>query len=243
MKALLLAASLLAGGAASAADITVLSSTGLTTTFEALKETFEAKSGDHLLITYGTTGQLKKRIDEGEAFDLCILTAPMVDELIKTGKVGGARSDLAKSGVGVSMKKGVKKPDISTPEAFKQTLLAAKSVAYTSTGASGLYFLQLADKLGIGDAIRAKARTTPGGPAGELVAKGEAELAIQQISELLPVAGTELIGPLPPELQTITVFSAGLSAHAANPSGAHGLVAFLTSPDAVATIRLKGMEP
>lgn len=243
MKAQLLAGLFLLGGGASAADITVLSSTGLTSTFEALSATYQTKSGDHLIVTFGTTGQLKKRIDEGEAFDLCILTAPMIDELIRSGKVVEPRTDLARSGVGVAMKSGARTPDISTPEAFKQTLLAAKSVAYTSTGASGAYFVQLAERLGIGDAVKAKSHVIASGAAGELVAKGEAELAIQQISELLPVAGTELVGPLPPGLQNITVFSAGISVHAADPAGAHALVAFLTSPDAVATIRLKGMDP
>jgi molybdate transport system substrate-binding protein len=167
----------------------------------------------------------------------------MIDDLIKSGKASGPRLDLARSGIGVSIKKGARKPDISTAEAFKQTLLAAKSVAYTSTGASGVYFASLTEKLGIADAIKAKSHTVPGGPAAELVARGEAELAIQQISELLPVAGTELVGPLPPEFQSITVFSGGVSAKAANLAGARALLAFLTSPDAIATIRLKGMDP
>lgn len=243
MKRLLLASAILASGAASATDITVLSSTGLTSSLDQLKETFETRSGDRLVVTYATTGQLKKRIDEGEGFDLCILTAPMLDELIKNGKVTAPRIDIARSGIGISIKKGAPKPDISTTDAFKRTILAAKSVAYTSTGASGAYFASLADKLGIGDAVRAKAHIVPGGPAGELVAKGEAELAIQMVSELLPVAGTELVGPLPPELQSITIFSAGIGASAHNSAGARALADFLVSPDAIAVIRVKGMEP
>ena len=243
MKRLLLAALTLAGTAASAADITVLSSTGLSSTLDQLKQTYEARSGDHLLVTYGTTGQLKKQIDEGVPFDLCILTAPMLDDLVKTGKVAAPRLDIARSGVGVSIRKGAPKPDISTTDAFKRTILAARSLAYTSTGASGTYFLSLSDKLGIGEAVRAKSHVVPGGPAGELVAKGEAELAIQMISELLPVPGTELVGPLPPELQSITTFSAGVSASAHNPAGARALADYLASPDAVAVIRVKGMEP
>jgi len=243
MKALLLAGGVLLAGAASAADITVLSSTGLTSTLEALSATYETRSGDHLVIAYATTGQLKKRIDEGEAFDLCILTAPMIDDLIKNGKASGPRTDLARSGIGVAIKEGATKPDISTPESFKQTLLEARGIAYTSTGASGVYFLALSERLGIAEAVKAKSHTITGGAAAELVAKGEADLAIQQISELLPVAGTELVGPLPPVLQNITVFAAGVAVKAANPSGARALLAFLTSPDAVATIRLKGMDP
>jgi len=243
MKRLLLIVGLLAGGSVSAADITVLSSTGLTSTLDQLKQTFEARSGDRLLITYSTTGQFKKQIDEGAAFDLCILTAPILDQLVASGKVAGPRIDLARSGIGVSVRKGAKKPDISTADAFKQAILSAGSVAYTGTGASGTYFVSLADRLGIGDAVRAKAHVTPTGAAGELVARGEAELAIQQISELLPVAGTELVGPLPPELQSITLFSAGVSAQSRDPARARALAEFLTSPDAIAVIRAKGMEP
>ena len=220
MKVLPLAGGLFLAAAASAADITILSTTGLTSTFEALSATYETRSGDHLVISFATTGQLKKRIDDGESFDLCILTAPQIDDLIKSGKASGVRTDLARSSIGVAMKKGAKKPDISTPEAFKQTLLAAHGIAYTSTGISGAYFLALTEKLGIADAVKAKSHTVPGGPAAELVAKGEADLAIQQISELLPVAGAELVGPLPPDLQNITIFAAGVSAKAANPAGA-----------------------
>lgn len=243
MRALLFAGGLLLAAAAPAADITVLSSTGLTSTFEALSATYEAKSGDHLIIAFATAGQLKKRIDDGESFDLCILTAPQIDDLIKSGKASAPRTDLARSGIGVAVKKGAKKPDISTPEAFKQALLSAQGIAYTSTGASGVYFLALAERLGIADAVKAKSHTITAGAAAELVAKGEADLAIQQISELLPVAGAELVGPLPPDLQTITLFAASISAKAANPVGARALAAYLTSPDAIAAIRLKGMDP
>ncbi len=243
MKALLLAAALLLGTGAQAADIVVLSSTGLTSTLTDLQQTFEAKTGDKLVLSFATTGQLKKRIEGGEAFDLCILTAPVIDDLTKSGKLIGARVDLARSGIGVAIKKGAPKPDLSTAEAFKQTILKAKSVAYTSEGASGTYFVGLTERLGIADAVKAKAHTTPGGAAAELVAKGEAEVAIQQISELLGIAGTELAGPLPPELQTITTFSAGVGAQAQNAKGAQALAAFLTTPDAIAMIRVKGMEP
>ena len=243
MKHVLIALGLLTAADASAADLTVLSSTGLTSTLDQLKATYEARSGDRLLIAYGTTGQLKKRIDDGEAFDLCILTAPQLDDLVKTGKAAGPRIDLARAAIGVAVRKGAPKPDISTADAFKQALLNAKSVAYTATGASGSYFAGLIDKLGIGDAVRAKAHIIQAGPAAELVAKGEAELAVQQISELLPVAGTDLAGPLPPELQSVTTFSAGISVQAHEPARARALADFLTSPDAVATIRVKGMEP
>lgn len=243
MRRLLLVWALFCGTAATAADVTVLSSTGMTSTIDALSATFEAKSGDHLLVSYGTTSQIKGRIDGGEAFDLCILGATAVDELIKSGKAAGPRTDLARAAIGVAVKSGAKKPDISTVEAFKQTLLSAKSVAYSTTGASGLYFQKVAERLGIADAIKAKSRTIAGGAVGELAAKGEAGLAIQLISELLPVPGIDLVGPFPPDLQSLTILSASPSSAAKNPAGAGKFLTFLTSPDAIATIRLKGMEP
>jgi len=243
MRKFLIAAALLFASAAPAADVKVLSTVAMTSTLETLSATFEARSGDHLVIAYATASQLKKRIDEGESFDLCILTASLADELINSGKASGQRTDLARSAIGVAVKAGAPKPDISTPEAFKRAILEAKSLAYTTTGVSGVYFQKLAERLGIADAVKSKAHTMAGGAVGELVARGEAELAIQQIVELLPVPGIELVGPFPAELQSISVFSAALSAQAANPAGAKALAAFLTSPDAIATIRLKGMEP
>lgn len=229
--------------AAQAADITIVSSTAMTSTIEALSATFEARSGDHLVISYGTTNQIKGRIEGGETFDLFILGASAVDELIKSGKAAGPRIDLARAAIGVAVRSGAKKPDISTAGAFKQTLLAAKSVAYSSTGASGLYFQKVAERLGIADEVKAKSRTITGGAVGELVAKGEADLAIQMISELLPVPGIDLVGPFPPDLQTLTILSASPSSTAKNAAGARKFLTFLTSPDAIATIRLKGMDP
>ena len=243
MKVVLAFAALLLSAGAQAADIVVLSSTGLTSTLTTLQQTYETKNGDKLVLNFATTGQLKKRIEGGEAFDFCILTAPVIDELTKSGKIAGSRIDLSRSSIGVAVKKGAPKPDLSTAETFKQAILAAKSVAYTPDGASGLYFVGLTERLGIADAVKAKARTIPGGAAGELVAKGEAELAIQQISELLLVPGIELAGPLPPELQSITTFSAGIATQAHNTRGAQALAAFLTTPDAIAVIRAMGMEP
>ncbi len=246
MKRLLFIAGLLAAISAcgaQAADITVLSSTGLTSTLDQLKDSYEARSGDRLLLTYDTVGQLKKRIDDGATFDLCILTAPMIDDLVKTGKVTGPRIELARSGIGVAIRKGAPKPDISTEAAFKQTLLSARSVAYTATGSSGSYFAGLIDRMGIGDAVRAKAHIIQSGPAAELVARGEADLAVQQISELLPVADAELVGPLPAPLQFTTLFSAGVSAGSQHAARAKALADFLTSPEAIAVIRAKGMDP
>jgi molybdate transport system substrate-binding protein len=186
---------------------------------------------------------MMSRLKGGEVADLVIMSATLLDELIKAGIVAaGNRFDLAKSGVGVAVKSGAPKPDISSGEALKRAVLAAKAVAY-STGPSGIYLVGLFQRMGIADAIRDKAKISQGFPAGDFVARGEAELAFQQISELLPVPGIELVGPLPPDVQQITVFSAGLHAGAKEPDAARALVKFLTAPAAAPVIRKKGMEP
>ena len=186
---------------------------------------------------------MRKEIDAGAAFDVAILTAEVTDDLIKQGKVTGSRSDIAKSGVGVGVRAGAPKPDISTAEAFKRTLLSAKSVAYSAQGMSGVYFASLLQRLGIADEMRPKSKVQSGVPTGEVAARGEAELAIQQISELLPVAGLDLVGPFPPELQLYTVFSAGLGAHAKNKAGAQALIDFLSAQKSNPLLKAKGLEP
>jgi len=184
-----------------------------------------------------------QRMKAGESVDLVILAGSSVDELIQHGIVArGSRVDLAKSGVGVAVKAGAPKPDISTTDALKKTLLAAKSIGY-STGPSGVYVVGLFQRMGIADQIKHKVTQTQGQPSGGVVARGDAEIAFQQISELLPVPGIELVGPLPPDIQEITIFAAGLHAHAKSPDAAKALVKFLTSPVAAPVIRSKGMEP
>jgi molybdate transport system substrate-binding protein len=233
----------LEGAAASAAEIKLLASNGVTAILRELGPEFERVSGNTLKIELDVASALKTRIEGGEAFDVAILTAGITDDLIKAGKLAGSRADIARSGVGVAIRAGAPKPDISTADAFKQTLLAAKSVAYTTQGASGQYFASLLVKLGIADEIKAKAKLLPGGAVAELVARGEAELAVQQISELLPVAGAEFLGPLPPELQSYTVFSAAIGANAKDPASAKALIEFLTAPKVAPVLKTKRMEP
>jgi molybdate transport system substrate-binding protein len=227
---------------AGAAEIRVLCSTGMSSAMSVLVPEFERASGHKLSIAYDTANLLMGRIKGGETADLAILTGPAIDELAKQGKVGG-RADLARSGVGISVRSGAPKPDIGSVEALKRALLDAKSVAYTTTGASGVYFAGLLERLGIAEQVKAKAKLRPGGAVGELVARGEAEMAVQQIPELMSVAGTELVGPLPPEVQYVTVFSAGVFAGAKHTEAAQALVKFLSTPAAAQVLKAKGMEP
>lgn len=241
---ILAALSLLAAAAAQGAEIKVLSSNGVTAVMQELGPQFERATGHRIAIRLDAAAILRKQIEAGEAFDLTILTVPVLEDLTKKGLVAaGSRADIARSGVGVSMRAGLAKPDIGSVEAFKSTMLAAQTVAYTTEGTSGRYFVSVLERLGIGEQMKPKARTRQSGPAGELVAKGEAQYAVQQISELLPVAGTQFVGPFPPELQLYTTFTAGLGARAAEPDAARALVKFLTAPAAVPVIKSKGMEP
>jgi len=180
----------------------------------------------------------------GETYDLVIMAGPALDDLIKQGKiVPGSRVDLAKSGVGVAVRAGAPKPDISSGDALKRALLAAKSIAYSS-GPSGVYMEGLFQRLGIADEIKPKLKQTqPGNPVGEVIARGDAEIGFQQVSELLPIAGIDYIGPLPSDIQHITVFSGGIHTGAREPDAAKALVKFITAPAAVPVIKKKGMEP
>jgi molybdate transport system substrate-binding protein len=225
-------------------ELKVLSSNGVKGILRELGPVFEQGSSMRLTIELDAAAILKRKIEDGAAFDLTILTADIADELIKTGKLlGGTRTNIARSGVGVGVRGGAPKPDIGTTEALKRALLDARSVAYTTRGASGQYFAGLLEILGIADRIRAKAKTMPGGIVAELVARGEAELAVQQISELMTVSGVEVAGPLPPELQTYTTFTAAVSASAKEPAAARAFIKFLSAPEALPLIKAKGMEP
>jgi molybdate transport system substrate-binding protein len=240
------AALLLACTQAQAADIKVLASVALTTTFQDLGPMFEKASGHKLDLALAPYGILNKRVADGEAADLVITSDTGIEALIKDGKVvAGSRVDIAQSGMGLAVKAGAPKPDISTAEAFKRTLLGAKSIAYTEPtggGASSVNFAKAVAKLGIGDQIKPKQKLRPGVPTAELVARGEADYAAQQVSELKAVPGVDVY-PFPAELQTILVLSSGVLTNARTPDAARALVRFLASPEAVAIIKDKGLEP
>lgn len=213
------------------AEIKVLSTNGVKALVEELAPPFERATGHRIAVTFASAVALTKEIEAGAAFDLAILTASAVDDLAGRGRLTGASVTIARSGVGVAVRAGAPKPNIGTTEAFKRALLAAKSVAYTTQGASGVYFATVViERLGIAAEIKAKARTQPGGAVGGLVARGEAELAVQQISELLPVEGIDYVGPLPGDLQNFTAFTAAFCPAAKESAAAQAFIDFLTAP-------------
>ena len=234
------------GHAAHAAEIKLLTAGAMRAVVVALLPDFEKQTGHKVTLDNATAGTLKKRIEGGEAFDVAIITPAVVDDLAGMGKiVPGSRIDLAKVGMGVAIKEGAAVPDIGTVDAFKRMLLGAKSVAYIDPkagGSSGIYFDKLLDRLGIGDQIRPKAKLKQGGYVAELVVSGEAEVAIHQISEIVPVKGAVLVGPLPAEVQNFTTYSAGLGAAANDAAAAKALIQFIAGPASAPILKTRGMD-
>jgi molybdate transport system substrate-binding protein len=229
---------------AHAADVKVLASNAVRDVVTTLAADFERSTGNKVVGSWAGTVDVLKRLQGGEVVDLVILSGPDIDNLIAQGKiVPGSRTPLLRSEVGVCVKSGAPRPDISTPDAVKRTLLAAKSIGYSS-GPSGVYLVGLFQRMGIADEMKAKSTVpAPGVAVGELVARGEVELGFHQVSELLPVAGIDFLGPLPAPIQGTTVFTGGIQPGAAQPDAAGALVRFITSPEALPVIRMKGMEP
>ena len=247
--ALGLAGALLLAGAASAAEVQVMISGGLTAAYNVLVPEFERLTGNKVLTAYGpsmgtTVNAIPIRLERGEGADVLIMVGYALGDLVKQGKViADSRVDLTRSLIGIAVKSGAPKPDISSAEAVKRTLLAAKSIAY-SDSASGVYVsTEMFAKLGIADEMKDKARKIPATPVGEIVARGDAEIGFQQISEMLPVPGVDIVGPLPADLQNITVFSAGIATVSKEPEAGKALIKFLASPAARDTIVKSGMEP
>ena len=232
---------------ATAAEIKVLTAGAFKQVVLALVPDFEKQSGHKVIVDNGTAGQLKKRIEGGEAFDVAVITPAVVDELTAKGKLTpGSRVNLASVGVGVVVKEGAPKPDVGTVDAFKRALLSAKSVAYidpASGGSSGIYIDKLLERLGIADQVRPKAKLKKGGHVADLIVSGEAELGLHQISEIVPVKGAVLVGPLPKEIQNTTTYAAGLSATAKDKSAAEALIKAFSGPAAAAVLKSKGMQP
>jgi molybdate transport system substrate-binding protein len=232
-------------GAACAEPLKILTAGAFKQVLLAVLPQFE-KNGQQVHIDTDTVGGLIKRIQGGEDFDLVIASPAALETLGKSGQVTDKVFNLARVGVGVAVKDGATKPDISTVEGFKRALLAAKAVAYVdpaSGGTSGIYIAGLVDKLGIGPEVKAKSVLVRGGFSAERVVNGEADLAIQQISELIPVKGVVLVGPLPAEIQNYTTYSAGISAKTKEAATAQTLVDLLRSQQNGELISSKGMEP
>jgi molybdate transport system substrate-binding protein len=222
-------------------EIRVFSTIGMRTVLEELAPGFELAHGCTVARVYDSSVAAMKRIAAGETGDAAVFTAAAIDDLIAQGRML-ARTDLTHSFVGVAVRRGAPRPDISTPDKFKSALLAAKSVAHSKTGASGLYFVSLTERLGIADAIKAKAVVIDG-IVGTLAARGEAEIAVQQVSELMQAEGVDIVGRLPDELQSVTVFSAGVFTASTQGRLANAFVTDLASPAHAALIRRSGMEP
>jgi molybdate transport system substrate-binding protein len=222
----------------------VLCTNGLKAVTAELLPTAEQAIGHSVDVDYASTNMLMDKIAAGETGDLAVLSAEAIDGLIEKGVVQkGSRVDLAKSFIGVAVRTGTPAPDIGSVDALKAALVSAESVIYSKTGISGVYTPKLLEALGIATLIAPKARNPSSGTVGEALARGEAEIALQQISELLPVAGIKVVGPLPAEVQLTTVFSAGLFSSASDPRAAGMLVAELTSNAARALYTAKGLEP
>jgi len=239
----------LLAGAASAAEVRVMISGGLTAAYKALVPEFERATGHTVLTAYGpsmgtTTNAIPVRLERGEPADVLIMVGYALDDLASKGKViSDSRVELVKSPIGVAVKSGTPKPDISTADAVKRALLAVKTIAY-SDSASGVYVsTEMFGKLGIADEMKDKARKIPATPVGEIVARGNAEIGFQQISELKPVEGIDIVGPLPDELQKVTVFSAGIASVSKEPDAGKALIKFLASPAARPEIVKSGMDP
>ena len=209
----------------------ILCTNGLKSVMTELAPTLRRPSGSEVVLTWGSTVALAKEIAAGASGDVAILTREAIDDLVADGKaVTGSRVDLARSGIGVAVRKGARKPDISSPDALRHALLAANTVAHSKTGQSGIYFPTVLERLGISEQMKPKLVVPEGGvPIGEIVASGGAEIGIQQVSELMPVEGIEIIGPLPASLQKITFFSAGVLSTAKDPEGAQSLIAFVST--------------
>jgi len=247
MSALVFAAALAAGASpAAAAEVKVLTAGAFKQVLLALLPELEKQSGHKLTIDNDTVGALSKRIEGGESFDLAVLTPAALDSLAGKGKIAPASSTkLARVGVGVVVKEGAPKPDITSVDAFKKALLAAKSIAYidpAAGGSSGIYVAGLLEKLGIAGEVKAKSKLIHGGAVAEHIANGEAELGIHQISEILPVKGITLVGPLPAEIQNYTVYAAGIGAQAQAPDVAKAVLKVLSGPAAAEVLKSKGME-
>jgi molybdate transport system substrate-binding protein len=246
LGALLLAALVLAGaGPAEAAEIKVLSAGAVRAIVTELTQAFERETGHKVSLAFGTVGVTRQRL-ASEPADVVIMSDVAIDESITQDRiVSGTRTDIARTGMGVGVRDGAPKPDIATSEAFRQSLLAAKSITYVdpAQGAtSGIHFASILQKFGIADVMKPKTTLVPGSYPAELVARGEVEMVVHQISEIVPVKGVTLVGPLPKDVQKVTVYSAGIATKATAPDAARAFVAFLTSPSVKPKFAAAGLD-
>jgi len=235
------------GAVADAAEVNVLTSVALTSALDELAPEYERATGNKLKIGYSLIADIRKRIIAGETADVIILSRPVMDELQKQDKFApGSIVNVANTAVSVATRAGTPKPDISTVDALKRSLLAAKSTVYADPakgGASGVYFAGVIDRLGIAEQLKSKTILVPGAQAADVVARGEAEIGVGQASEIVPVTGAQLVGPLPGEFASMTVFTAGIGVSSNAHEAAKLLIQFLTGPIAAPVFKLKGFQP
>jgi molybdate transport system substrate-binding protein len=234
----------LTANAAGAAEVNVIASTAMREVLEELVPMFERTSGHKVVLNFQSGALLPVKVKEGAQADLVVTTPATIDDLVAAGKVvANTRIDFVRSGAGVAVRAGAPKPDVTTPEAFKNALVAAKSVGY-SQGPSGVHFMSVLERLGIADQVKAKGVVPPlGTRVGTLIAKGEAEIGVQQITELLLIPGIDFVGPLPRELQANIVYATATPANAKERDAAAALVRFISSEPALPVIKKLGLEP
>lgn len=236
-------------GEGQAGEIHVMTSGGFTAAYNELRPAFEARTGYRVRTAYGAsmgnaTDSIPSRLGRGEPADVVILARSALDGLVKAGHVvPGSQVDLVRSSIGVAVRKGEPKPDIGTVDALKQTLLSAPSIAYSASASGTYYESELLKRLGLEAEVRPKSRRILSERVGTVVARGDAALGLQQVSELLPIAGIDYVGPLPAEVQRVTVFSAGISASSKRPDAARALIGYLSSKEVSATVARTGLEP
>jgi molybdate transport system substrate-binding protein len=247
--AVLVIALLATAGAAPAAELDAMMTTAMKAAFDELLPPFERANGHVVRVTYGPSGALLRRFNSGEPADLFATDVPALEQLLKQGKVAAERSRLASTGIGICVRKGSPKPDVSTPEALKRALLAAKSVGHASAAGGSItaaHIVGVFEKLGIAEAVAAKAKYAMGGPNSRvsvLVSSGEAEIGLQQASELYSNPDVEVIGMLPPELQQTTIYAASVATAARKPDAATALIRHLATPAAMTIYKAKGLAP
>jgi molybdate transport system substrate-binding protein len=239
---------LIAGmGLSQAAEVDALITTAMKAAVDELVPQFEQVSGNRIRVSYGPSGGIVRRFVAGEDADVIIIDSGALDDLIRQGKVVPGRTDVARTGIGVAVRKGAPRPDVSSPEALKRALLAARSVGHTAPAGGGItagHVTRLFERLGIATEMAPKIKLAAGGPQGRvsvLVSSGEAEIGLQQVSELMSNPDVEVIGMLPAELQQITTYSAGIAANAREPGAGNALIDFLTTPAAMAVYKARGL--
>ena len=229
---------------ASSAEIKVLGTQSIQIIWNDVGPIFERSTGHKVTLTANLATATKKLIDAGERFDVAIATPPVIDQLIKEGKIIAAtRTDIVRQGIGVAVRAGAPKPDIGTTEAVKRALLNAKSVAYLKTGATGQYMAQLVRRFGIAEQLQAKTLLPETDIVGPMVARGEAELGLAGVATLIATSGVDVVGPLPAEIQFYGIFTGGISARGMSSDAGKEFIKFLTGPAAISVIKAKGMEP